>query len=296
MTISPLSGWTNHNYRIEFKNQAYVLRIAGVGSEMYIDRQAEEKNINLAAHLGITTAPLFHDSATGIQLRPFIEGDVLDNQLGALPAHTIGKIGEVLRLLHNSPCKFTNKVDNFTAIDQYKTLIQQQQQPLDKAYDDLYPTITEIRNKLAAVSGTTVPCHNDPNLTNFILTPENKLFLMDWEYAGNGDAAWDLGYLSSYGSFTSAEDDILLSAYQPPLGRDPYFLSRMLLYKPVSGFISALWIRLQIINGHFPVPEAELEEAEYLSLHKVQENFSDQAFQHALRSLPPLTRMGTPSV
>lgn len=299
LTVSSLPGWTNSNYLITFKeNQAsYVLRIPGTGSEQYIDREVEAKNISIASSLEVTSENPFHDSSTGIQLRPFIEGHVLYDQLGKLPPQTVSKIGKVLRTLHRSPRQFINTTNQFEVIEQYKTLINRKGQLLNKEYDDLDRLMREVQCRLAQLSISQVPCHNDPNLANFILTPAHRLLLMDWEYAGNGDAAWDLGYVSNYGSFTPAEDEVLLKAYDPPLTHDPNFISRMTVYKPVSEWIFALWIRLQIINGHFPVSREELEAQERESLDNVQKNLSEQAFHQAFQSLAPVQaghkRMGS---
>jgi len=283
LTLNPLAGWSNRNWHLDFQEKSYVLRLAGVGSEQHIDRAAEAENIRIVARVGLTKDALFHDATTGLQLRAFVEGQVLYEQLGMLPEQRIVKIGEILRKLHDSPFPFRNTVNHFAVLKTYQALIQRQRHALSKAYESLFRLMSDIEQRLMPIPFAARPCHNDPNLANFIATSDKTLLLMDWEYSGNGDPAWDLAYVSNYGSFSSEEEALLIQAYG--LKHDPSFLSRMTVYKPVSEFMFALWIRLQIANAHFPVQREELIEAERLSLQNAEENLSEPSFQNAFQAL-----------
>jgi thiamine kinase-like enzyme len=57
-----------------------------------------------------------------------------------------------------------------------------------------------------------VPCHDDLLGAN-VLSDGNRLWLVDWEYAGMGDRYFDLGNLSINNGFTDADDRALLAAY-----------------------------------------------------------------------------------
>lgn len=58
-----------------------------------------------------------------------------------------------------------------------------------KLFEKIGQGLAEINLKLKTV-------HGDTNLTNWIYEEERgKLFLVDWEFAGKGDPAWDLAHL-----------------------------------------------------------------------------------------------------
>ncbi len=65
-----------------------------------------------------------------------------------------------------------------------------------------------------------MPCHCDPLCENFLDTGE-RMYIIDYEYAGNNDPMWDLGDLSVEGGFDAEQDAALLRAYfggDPPRG------------------------------------------------------------------------------
>ena len=56
-------------------------------------------------------------------------------------------------------------------------------------------------------------CHNDLLPANLI-AGEDRLWLIDWEYAGMGHPLFDLASLSANAGFTAGEDAGLLAAYR----------------------------------------------------------------------------------
>src|SRR5262245_57917201 len=74
LRVEPLASLTNRNYKVSLGGEDYVLRIAGAGTERYIDRAAEARNAGLAASLGIAPELLHLDPASGLMLTRFIEG------------------------------------------------------------------------------------------------------------------------------------------------------------------------------------------------------------------------------
>src|SRR5438093_1430295 len=53
------------------------------------------------------------------------------------------------------------------------------------------------------------PCHCDPLAENFLDTG-TRIFIIDWEYAGNNDPMWDLGDVSVEAGFGPDQDAALL--------------------------------------------------------------------------------------
>ena len=62
-----------------------------------------------------------------------------------------------------------------------------------------------------------MPCHNDLLAANFIAGPE-RLWIVDWEYAGMGDRYFDLANFAVNNELGEADEEALLGDYfgEPP--------------------------------------------------------------------------------
>ena len=68
--------------------------------------------------------------------------------------------------------------------------------------DEIYPKAEEL-----------ILCHNDLTAGNFLFTPQ-KLFLIDWEYAGMNDPLFDVvSFLNENDLYNSKYKKIFLEAY-----------------------------------------------------------------------------------
>jgi thiamine kinase-like enzyme len=92
------------------------------------------------------------------------------------------------------------------------------------------------------------PCHNDLLNANFI-DDGTRIRLVDWEYAGMGDAYFDLGNFSINHELEADQDSVLLAAYLGlPDGVAPpprALAARLTLMRVLSDFREAMWGVLQ---------------------------------------------------
>jgi thiamine kinase-like enzyme len=103
-----------------------------------------------------------------------------------------------------------------------------------------------VRKALSARALPNVPCHCDPLAENFLDTG-SRVYVIDWEYAGNNDPMWDLGDVSVEAAFRPEQDEALLEAYfggkVPTADR-----GRMVLYKAMCDLLWTLWGIIQHVN------------------------------------------------
>ncbi|MEL7566249.1 MAG: phosphotransferase, partial [Dehalobacterium sp.] len=91
------------------------------------------------------------------------------------------------------------------------------------------------------------PCHNDTLPENWIVG-DDKLYLIDWEYAGMNDPNFDLAALSLENSLSEEEERIFLSEYYGgEISEENY--GRVVINKYLCDYLWALWSVLQIDNG-----------------------------------------------
>jgi thiamine kinase-like enzyme len=84
-------------------------------------------------------------------------------------------------------------------------------------------------------------CHNDLMPANLLDTGD-RVWVIDWEYAGIGHPLFDLAGLSSNGAFDAAQDSALLAAYGVELAPDDAQLTVM---KAMAALRESLWAVVQ---------------------------------------------------
>lgn len=243
-----LGGLTNVNHLVEHEGERFVLRIPGAGTGEYIDRVAEEVAARAAADAGVNAAVVVFDASDGLMVTRFVEGAVtMDadrfDDLGA-----VARAGEAFRRLHTTATPFATDFRLFGMIDEYKVLLAGKGAPLPDGYDALRTRADATRAALERACRPVVPSHCDPLCENFLDTGE-RMYVIDYEYAGNNDPMWDLGDLSVEGGFTQAQDDALLGAYfggQPPASE----VGRMVAYKAMCDLLWTLWGAIQHVNDN----------------------------------------------
>src|SRR5262249_31290522 len=124
-----------------------------------------------------------------------------------------------------------------------------------------------------------VPCHNDLLNANFILDGE-RLWIVDWEYAGMGDVFFDLANFSVNHELTPDEDDELLRAYfGERRERDAAALACMRL---MSDCREAMWGVVQQA-----ISELDFDFVEYANKHfeRLRQTAAAPRFRAALHTL-----------
>jgi thiamine kinase-like enzyme len=196
--VEPLGGGiTNHNFKVVTGGEAYVLRVGGKDTELLgIDRAVEHEAALAAATLGL--APEVVAFADGCLVTRFVEGEV-----GITSAETVAPL---LRRLHTS-VPIAGRFDSFRIVEAYaKTAAGR----VPAEYAAAKRTADRIEKRRG--SHGLCPCHNDLLAGNFVLG-EDRLWIVDWEYAGMGDPAFDLANFAVSNDLDEDGDRALLAAY-----------------------------------------------------------------------------------
>src|SRR3954462_13680591 len=241
-----LAGLTNVNYQVTAGDQRYVLRIPGEGTSEYINRRDEEVAARSAAAAGVNADVIFFDASDGLMVTRFIDGAATMDAEQFQDLGAVARAGRAFHQLHTTAQPFATDFSLFPMIDEYKALLASKGATLPDGYDDVQRQSSVIRTALEAAPAPLAPCHCDPLCENFLDTGD-RMFIIDYEYAGNNDPMWDLGDLSVEGQFTAAQDEALLRAYfghEPP--RDQR--GRMVAYKALCDLLWTLWGVIQHVN------------------------------------------------
>ena len=243
-----LGGLTNLNYLVVHEGARYVVRVPGDGTGEYIDRAAEEHAARSAAEAGVNAEILFFDATDGLMLTRFVDGSVAMSPDRFQDLDAVARAGETIRRLHRESRPFASDFMVFDLIDEYRALLSSKQVELPAMYRDCEAAAEASRVALAEGIRSLVPSHCDPLCENFLDTGD-RMYLIDYEYAGNNDPMWDLGDLSIEGSFGPEQDAALLRAY---LGGEPRAEDegRMVVFKALCDLVWSLWGLIQHANDN----------------------------------------------
>jgi thiamine kinase-like enzyme len=153
----------------------------------------------------------------------------------------LSRVAAACRQLHDGP-RFVSDFDMFEIQPRYLALVHERGFRLPDRYDEFADKAQQIKRALATKPAVTVPCNNDLLAGNFI-DDGDKLWLIDYEYAGNNDPCFELGNLWSEANLTTDQLDELMEAYDGELLR--HRVARARLWGLMSKYGWTLWGSIQ---------------------------------------------------
>ena len=240
--LAPLHGGiTNTNFVATVDGQRAVVRVPGERTELLgIDRANEAEAAIRAAELGIGPAVLGKLPDIGTLITALVPGRHLEPTpfTGRLP-----EVVELLRTFHDSgPLQGgfpIHRVVEWHARDASSYGVVP-----PTSYGRLHQQSRRIEAAFAAAPLPTVPCHNDLLPGNLLFEHDgDRVWLLDFEYAGMNDRFFDLGNLSVNCGLDTAGDQQLLRLYFGEV--TPSRWARLQLMKMMSEFREGMWAVVQ---------------------------------------------------
>jgi aminoglycoside phosphotransferase (APT) family kinase protein len=257
----PLDGGiTNRNYRAAFGGRDYVIRLpCRDGEVLSIDRTAERMANQRAAELGLAPGIAATLEDPPLAVLEFVHGQPMT--AGALrDGAMVAAVAVALRRLHGSGLRMSHAFDSFQLVEDYARRSRARGGVVPGGYDDALACGRRVAAALTHAEHAPVPCHNDLLPANFIRGAD-RLWILDWEYAGMGDRYFDL---ANFAAGCNLDDDgmvMLLEAYfgEPPQARRRASLQLM---RFMSDFREGMWGVVQGVAS-----DLEFDFAGYASEH-----------------------------
>jgi thiamine kinase-like enzyme len=268
-------GITNRNFRVTLGDAEYVVRRPGKDTALLgIDRDAERLANEAAARLGI--APAVAVALDDCLVTSFVSCTALGP--GEL-ADGVEELARALRAFHDCGVQLPSRFHVPQLLDDYAAIVHARGGALPGEYDEVVRAAALICDALA--SADLRPCHNDLLAGNVIRARDSgRLLIVDWEYAGMGDARFDLGNLSVNNEFDDATDERLLRAYY---GEAPSDAQRaaLRLMRVLSDAREAAW---GVVQAH--ISELDFDFAGYARKHfeRLHANVCEPQFEQWLVS------------
>jgi thiamine kinase-like enzyme len=248
--ISPLpGGLTNQNFKVVTDSGSYVARIwSDEGALLGIDRGREHRNSVLAAQAGVGAPVIEFRPEDRVMVLGFVEGRTLANA-DVADAAMIPRIAGACRALHAAG-RFDGDFDMFEIQPRYYRAARDAGMRIPAGYEQFLPAFEAARAALAVRDEGTVPCNNDLLAANFIDDGE-RIWLIDYEYAGNNDPCFELGNVAGECGLDREALAALVTAYygRPRRSR----IARAELFGLVSRYGWTLWGAIQHATSELDV-------------------------------------------
>ena len=234
-------GLTNVNFKVTTPERTVVVRLSGSdGDLLSIDRDAEHVNSRRAAESGAAPEVLRYLPEHHALIVAWIEGRTLEAD-DLRDTSMLERVATVCRTLHAGP-RFAGDFDMFAVQRRYLGIVQERGFRLPDRYLELMPQTDRIAAALAVRKGPTVPCNNDLLAANFI-DDGTRLWVIDYEYGGNGDPAFELGNIWQESDLSLDQLAVLVDAYA---GRHlRHEVARAHLYGVMARYGWTLWASIQ---------------------------------------------------
>ncbi|MFO1406942.1 MAG: phosphotransferase [Steroidobacteraceae bacterium] len=200
-TLEPLpGGLSNHAWRASDGDRSCFVRLGRTDAgERGVDRASECALVGLAAAAGIAPPMLHCDPTHGLLVTRYIEGRAWSREDARRPAN-VARLGARIGELHRLDCPLSVAPRSFVA---QARLLEAQLQAPGREVGVLRLAARTAFERLASRGNVVAPCHDDLHHLNIIDDGE-RLWIVDWEYGGAGDPAYDL---ASYACQHELDDD-----------------------------------------------------------------------------------------
>ncbi|MCU1427746.1 MAG: phosphotransferase [Actinomycetia bacterium] len=230
-------GITNRNLLVHVGAEQFVLRLAGKDTHLLnIDRRVEREATERAASLGISPDVVAFLEPEGYLVTRFVSGAEMAPDEFRTSAR-LDTICGALRAFHASG-PLAGVFDCFRVPGQHRDAAMSRGVRIPAAYEQAAAYASEIEQAFYATPEPRVPCHNDLLSANF-LADGDRVWLIDWEYAGMNDRYFDLGNLATNNDFDAGTETALLDAYFGAVTARR--AARLALMKVMSDFREAMW-------------------------------------------------------
>lgn len=237
--IEPISGGiTNQNYLVTAKEARYFVRI-GEDIPVHGVKRFNELAASIAAHkAGISPAVLY--SEPGIMVLEYIDGLALTAE-DVRSEKNLSRIIELLKTCHHDIPKYFKGPALvfwvFQVVRDYANTLRECKSHWTAELNDLQNKAAQLEVDVGRI--TLVFGHNDLLCGN-IIDDGNRLWLIDWDYAGFNSPLFDLGGLASNNGFDTQEEVFLLEQYfsETP---DPTLYKQYSAMKCASLLRETLW-------------------------------------------------------
>ena len=207
--LTPLKqGMTNDSFIFSINNERYIIRVPGVNTEKIINRHQEYDVYQAIKNEEFVEPVVYIDREKGYKISKFIENS---HTVNPKDWNEISACLKRLRDFHNQSHRVEHYFDVFEHINYYESLM-----PNASIYEDYGDTKKNIESLEPVIENLVEEwtlCHIDAVCDNFLVTENQDVYLIDFEYAAMQDPDLDLAMFIVYSLFNRQEIDRIINIY-----------------------------------------------------------------------------------
>lgn len=240
LTIQTLHGGiTNRNHVVTADHERFVVRIPGEQTDVLgIDRAHEAEAARRAAELGIAPEVIGDLPGVGTLITRLVDARAADGH--GIVAH-LEEVIDLIRRFHHSG-ELRGRFPVHRVVEWHARDAAAREVVPPSAYERLHQQSRRIEAAFDAFPDPLAPCHNDLLPAN-VLIGDERVWLIDFEYAGMNDAVFDLANLSVNCGFQQHDDEAMLRHYFGEV--TARYWARLQLMKLMSEFREGMWSVVQ---------------------------------------------------
>ncbi len=210
--IEPLSGgMTNHNFKVSDGDEQFVVRIGSDDPVHLISRKNETASSKAAFEINVSPELIYNEP--GILVVRFVEGKVYQES----DVRIDDNLSRIVRLLHHFHHQMPQHFHElsvmfwvFQVLRHYQYLLNTGNSQHQYRLGDLAVIAESLEKAVGPVE--IVFTHNDLLAANFIDDGE-KIWLIDFDYAGFNSPLFDLSNLASNNELSADQEITVLETY-----------------------------------------------------------------------------------
>ena len=227
---------TNRSFLFTCKEQKYIMRIPGEGTDHLINRKEEADVYRVLEGKKICDDVVYMNPENGYKITAYLDGA---RSCDSENKEDLKRCMAKLREFHASKLKVAHTFDPFKQIVFYQSLWNGQTSYY-KDHEKTQNEILSLKSFVEKYKKEPVLSHIDSVYDNFLFTKEGDIRLIDWEYAGMQDPHIDIAMFCIYAGYDRKQADELMDLYFE--GKcEKMTRIKIYAYMAVSGMLWSNW-------------------------------------------------------
>lgn len=203
-------GMSNLTYLFSVNNKKYAVHYTEKNGLRFVNRDYELSALNVTKNNPFVQKCVYFDKENlDLRIYEYIDGTSL-NSLDY--KNYIKEVSNSLKSFHQM-----NKFDYDYKPFDYLTKMENevQKDDLNELYNESKNVLLTKRSQL--INRELYPCHNDAQPSNLVLSDDNKVYIIDLEFAANNDYLYDI---ATFGNLEFKYSILLLNEYKKNHSKD----------------------------------------------------------------------------
>jgi thiamine kinase-like enzyme len=235
-------GLTNLNYKVDTPQGSFVMRVSSAYADLLgINRNYEKINTEKAFYAGVGAEVIDWFEDKKVLIIRWIEAKTLESNEIQTQPNLLKRIASSMKTLHAGP-EFYGTFHFPTIRKKYLSLVLESGYFIPKEYLEIAPLVEELEKVIDLFPEKLVPCNNDLLAGNF-MDDGKKIWIIDYEYAGQNEASFEIGNFASEVSLNNQQLNSFCNFYW---GKDnPEKIARAKAWSMIARYGWIMWASIQ---------------------------------------------------